>query len=55
MHVKIKNLVACTMVKWLLNISADEIAEFVFDSAKQCTLDSSYQESANDDSVSCVV
>jgi hypothetical protein len=48
------------MVKWLLNISADEIAELVFDSAKQCTLDSSYQESANDlsendDSVSCVV
>jgi hypothetical protein len=60
MHVKIRYLIACMMVRWLLNISADEIAELVFDSAKQFTLDDSCLESANDvsendDNVSCVV
>jgi hypothetical protein len=48
-------LVACTIVRWLHNINADEIAELVFDSAKQFTLDDSYLESENDDSVLCVV
>jgi hypothetical protein len=59
MHVKIRNLVACMMVRWLLNTSADETAKLVFDSAKEFTLDDSYLESANDlsendDSVSCI-
>jgi hypothetical protein len=48
------------MIRWQLNISANEIAELVFDYVKWFTLDDSYLESANDlsgndDSVSCVV